>query len=570
MWKLREKDEDKEQQLLEQGQDKLVARLVSQREGIEACNVSNFIATYYNDLSHPHSLNGVKEAADIFCQAVKEKKSIAVFGDYDCDGIFSSVMLHELCENLDHECKVFLPSRMEHGYGLNDIGIQAFKDYVEEPPYLFIATDCGSNNEKQIKDLKDWGVEKVIIIDHHLVDEETKSVSSDVLINWHLSEDTNELCACGEVFQFIRGIRWLTKKVNPLEYVTYAAIGTVADVSPLTGDNRIIVRHGLNEFAISHIVASGLHALIHKCYIRDKTLTVEDIAFKIAPRINAAGRIASPKKAYHLLVEKNVEIAEIIATELNDLNNERKDMQREAARQASEMVKNNPEAYKNGILVCDPDWHIGMVGIVASRLVDEFQVPAIVIGKEGNRYKGSGRSLEGINLKKILDGCSQLFETYGGHHLAAGVTLKEECKGYANKVFNEACADYFKETEVSPSGNSYYDASLKVNKVSVDLAQKLLSSMYPYCKLTNPEPVFKISDVRIDGTDIKEGNGWTLVKLHVKKEDVKIPYQFKMFSDKFGTDINGRHADVYFSFPQNFNTNRPETFQLNLLDIDLK
>jgi len=569
MWKLREKDKDKEQALLKQGQDKLTARLIAQRNKIDIATASNFIATDYKDLSHPYTLNGIKEASEMFCRAVKNKETIAVFGDYDCDGIFSSVMIHELCKNLDHKCKVFLPSRLEHGYGLSKKGIEAFKEFVEDPPDLLVVVDCGSNNEEEVLALKEWGVKKVIIIDHHLVEESTMSKSADVFVNWHLSKGTDEMCACGEVFQFIRGIRWLTKKVNPLEYLTYAAIGTIADVSPIKGDNRIIVKHGLNEFAVSHVIASGLHALINTCYIKNKTLTTEDVAFKIAPRINACGRISTPRIAYDLLIERNMVTADLRVSDLNEFNKERKAMQRGIATDASQMVKDNPESYRSGIMVWNPVWHIGTVGIVASRLVEEFKVPAVVIGKQGDLYKGSGRSLGNINLKHILDDCKDLFESYGGHALAAGVTLKPDSLDKANSLFNNACKKYFK-SNVFPNEDMYYDATLKIESVSMELAEGLLNSMYPYCKQSNPEPIFRLSDVKIDETDIKEGDGWTLIKLYVEKGGVRMPYMLKMFSSKFGSEINGQQADIYFSFPQNFDVNQPHAFQLNLIDIDLK
>jgi len=569
MWKLREKDKDKEQALIKLGQDKLTARLIAQRNKIDIATASNFIATEYKDMSHPHTLNGIKEASEMFCHAVKNKEDIAVFGDYDCDGIFSSVMIHELCKNLDHKCKVFLPSRLEHGYGLSKKGIEAFKEFVKDPPDLFIAVDCGSNNDNEVIALKEWGVKRVIIIDHHLVEESTKSKSADILINWHLSQDTEEMCACGEVFQLIRGIRWLTKKVNPLEYLTYAAIGTIADVSPIKSDNRIIVKYGLNEFALSHVIASGLHALVNNCYIKNKSLTTEDVAFKIAPRINACGRISTPLIAYELLIERNMVTADLRAEELNDLNKERKTMQRGIALGASQMVKDNPELYKSGIMVWNPKWHIGTVGIVASRLVEEFKVPAVVIGKQGDLFKGSGRSLGNINLKHILDDCKDLFESYGGHALAAGVTLKPDSLDKANSLFNNACKKYFK-SNVFPNEDMYYDATLKIGSVSMELAERLLNSMYPYCRQSNPEPIFRLSDVKIDETDIKEGDGWTLVKIYIEKDGVRMPYMLKTFSTKFGSEINGQTADVYFSFPQNFDIDKPQAFQLNLIDIDLK
>ena len=570
MWQIRKKDCIKEKSLLNKGIDKLTARLIAQRDMINESSALEFIECSYNNLSHPHSLSGVKEASIMFCNAIKNKETIAVFGDYDCDGIFSSVMLYELCRSLNHKCEVFLPSRLEHGYGLSKKGLQAFKEFIKEPPDLFITVDCGSNNEEEIKDLKQWGVKKIIIIDHHIVDEDKKSNSADVFINWHTSEGTEELCACGEVFQFIRGIRWLTKKVDPLEYLTYAAIGTVADVSPIKGDNRIIVKHGLNEFSLSHVTASGLHAIINTSYIFTRNLTTEDVSFKIAPRINACGRISDAKIAFNLLIEKNLVTAELMASSLSDFNKERKTMQKDITLNAIKKVKDNPDNYKYGILLCDDSWHIGVVGIVASRLVEEFNVPVIIVGKHEEIFKGSGRSMEGIDLKEILDNCKELFVSYGGHSIAAGVTLKPDVLNEANEIFNNACKTYYSSHDISPYSDRYYDATLKPGVVSTNVAETLLSSMYPYCKQNNPEPIFKLSDVKINGADIKPGPGWTLIKFYAEKNQVKIPYMFKIFSTKFGADINGRQADIYFSFPQNFDINKPSSFEINLVDMDIK
>jgi len=564
MWEQRKHNKEKEQGFLDQGISRLVARLLAQRD-ISVENVASFLESSYKSLSHPHRLHNVKEAAQIFCDAILQKKSVAVIGDYDCDGVMSSVMIKELCNCFKRDCKVFLPSRFLHGYGLTRATLDAFKATCKKPPYLLIIVDCGSNNEQEIQELKEFGIQKIIIIDHHVIDKTKQSKSADAFVSWHLS-DYHEMCAAGEVFQFIRGIRCLTKKINPVEFLSYAALGTLGDVIPIVGDNRIIVKHGLGLHALNHIVSFGLISLLKQSGVELNNFCQDDALFKVVPKVNAAGRLQTPKVAYNLFLEKDPSTAELVGTCLTDYNTERKRLQKKIEEEA--IAKAHQTDYKNGILVYDPSWNIGVVGIVASRLVETFNAPSIVVGLHNGILKGSGRSLDGLNIKEILDDCKEMLNGYGGHRLAAGVSIKKEYIERAPLLFDRACEAYrLKHGLLVGEEVKYYDAKLKPAAISKEMGALLRQQLYPYCKTNNPEPVFLLSDIDILSAELKTGDNWRLLKFEAAKNGQKIPFGFMMFTKQYGSEVSGRIADIYFSFPQLITG---KEFELRIQNIVLK
>lgn len=547
MWQLKNTDKEKEARLISKQTPKLLARLLSQR-AIPEDNIQDYLDKDYNKLSHPHTLNDVDKASRIFCQTVLDKKSIAVIGDYDCDGIMSSVMVSELCSALKAKCKVFLPSRFEEGYGLNKQTLEAFKEFIQEPPYLLIVVDSGSNNEEEIKMLREYGVQKIIIIDHHNIDESKLSKSADALINWHLSNH-HEMCASGEVYQFIRGIRCLTKKIDPLEFLSYAAIGTVADVMPIIGDNRIIVYHGLKKSVLNKVTAFGLSALIKQAKLDYGDLSQMEVAFQIAPPINAVGRLESPRVALDLLLASDVAKAGVMAEHLIEQNNKRKKLQQVITNSAMSKAKELNASH--GILVFNTGWNIGLVGIVASKLVDKFHKPCVVLGEHEGEIKGSGRSIEGIDLIEILNGCKEMFTRYGGHSLAGGVTLKREYLEKASALFDQACARYHKQYNKPVVDKiHHYDACLKIKAVTSKMSEQLSKDLYPYCNTTNPEPVFCLKEVKVTSAELIERPTWKLLKFEVAKDGENFPYELAFFTQKYGAEISGRIINLYFSFPQ--------------------
>ena len=567
MWKKKKLDKDKEAKILSSGMHGMLARLLSQRS-VDIDNVEPFLNPNYKGLSHPHKLHGIKEASQIFYDTVKHKGSVAVIGDYDCDGIVSSTMLKELCNTFNLPCTVFLPSRLEHGYGLNPKTIAAFSKNMIRPPNLLIITDCGMNSRDEVESLRELGIDKIIIIDHHSANSDKIATNADSLVTWHLSDGFNEMCACGEVFQFIRGIRWLTKKIDPVEFLTYAAIGTVADVSPVIGDNRIIVKNGLTKYAIDHVRGIGLHALLQQSKLNSSSLTQDDIAFKIAPRINAVGRMYHPDIVHNLLLERDTLMANKIAEHIATYNDERKEVQSNIEKSAHQMVSDNK--LSNGILVINKEWHIGVVGIVASKLVDTYNVPAIVVGYHNGIWKGSGRSSNGVNILEVLNSCPDIFDGYGGHAGAVGVTLSEDSIEDAPRKFDEACQKYFENKLGEIDSNKYFDAVLKPHAITKDIGAVIMN-LYPFCKSNNPEPVFKVKDVEIVDVDFIEKDTWKLLKFKVVKDNFQVPYGFKTFTPKCSTEIAGRKANVIFTFPQKTEepTNPFFKYELNVIDIEL-
>lgn len=567
IWKPRPYDKAKEEELIRNGQSKLLARLLAQRN-IEPEDVPAFLSSNYEDLSHPYRLGGIKEAVDIFVDAIQNKRTTALYSDYDSDGVMSAVLIKELCNCFDHPCTIFLPSRREQGYGLNPKSVEDFKTKLQTPPDLLFVLDCGTNSEIEIQNLKAWGVKQVVIFDHHIVDPNKMTKSADVLINWHLC-DYSETCTGGEVFQFIRGIRWLTKKVNPIEFLPYAAISILADVSPIIGDNRIIVRNGLKEYAMKHLTSSGLICLLRKSGVYSKDISQEDVLFKIAPRINAVGRLEKPDIAFNLLIEQDLSTAELIAQCMSERNDERKKIQKQMTREAILNINANLKNYPNGILVFNPNWNIGVVGLVASRLVEHYFMPAIVAGQNGEIWKGSGRSLEGVNLKAILDSCNGIFDTFGGHEMACGVTLNKDNLSVANQIFNEACGKYY-EKHGRPEEIRYYDAMVKPSSLNLHAAKGLLKTLYPYCSQYNPEPIFLMPDVTISDTELFGKEEQKMLAFNVERDGKKSAFPLRSFTDVIGTEINGCKADVYVTLPQTINANPKFRTFLNVVDIVLK
>lgn len=560
MWKQKEINAEKQQMLVDASEHRLMARLMSQRD-------VNLDSDYKN-MSDPFSLHGVKEAVEIFIDAVKGNKVIKIFSDYDADGVFSAVMIHELCMSMGIKCHCMFSNRLEHGYGLNEKSVAEIKlqESKEEADLLFVL-DSGTNSFNEIEELKKTMKAKIIIIDHHLAEGKI-ATNSDVLISWHLGGNC-EMCTCGEIYQFIRGVRWFTKSIDPIEFLSYAAIGTIADVSPVMGDNRIIVKNGLTDYALNKVNAAGLNALLQQTKIHPTALTQEDVSFKIAPQINAVGRMYHPDIAFGLLTERDVKSAEKLAAYITTYNDERKLVQKKIEKEALAMSKLAQSSH--GVLTYGKDWHIGVVGIVASRLVEIYDKPSIVIGYHNGVWKGSGRSIHGINLKEILDGCSEMFESYGGHASAVGVTVKDEYIDKAPALFNEACKKYLEKHKIADDNDKFFDAKLKVKAITPDICKILIDRLYPYCKAHNPEPVFKISGVNIVEADLIERDTWKLLKIHVEKDGFRVPYSFKTFSPSCGGDIEGRKADIIFRFPQKTQdpSNRYFSFELSAIDIAL-
>jgi len=406
--------------------------------------INDFLNPSLDKLPRPHLMKDMPEAVKILHEALVSKRPVTVYGDFDADGVTSTAVLSLFFKELDMVSDYYIPDRLAEGYGLN---LEAVKKIYEnnfkqwDEPGILITVDCGISDAKVIDEAKRLGF-TVIITDHHKPPE--KLPAADAIIN-PLQPGCNfpckDLAGVGVVFYLILGLRselmenchWPEDKIPNLKsYMDLVAIGTVADQVPITGCNRIIVKAGLEVLKQGN--RAGIQKLLTtaKCY--ESSVTTEDIAFCIAPRINAIGRIGSALKAVDLLKTRNHADAAILANELENANNERKNIEAATFEDAVRMISSDILKKTNSLLLYKNNWHQGVLGIVASRLTDKYNRPAILLtdchskdtSETRTLVKGSGRSVEGIDIHLAVSTCREMLERFGGHEGAVGLTLPKK------------------------------------------------------------------------------------------------------------------------------------------------
>jgi single-stranded-DNA-specific exonuclease len=518
---------------------------------------------------------GASVAADIILDC--KGKNIAVIGDYDADGVVSSSVIKRTVELLGGNCSVFLPSRWIHGYGLNDKTVSAFLTRFSGriPDYLFVV-DCGSSSEQHIVKLKEHGIKKVVVIDHHIVDPRNESKSADAHINWRLHGNSQNLCASGEVFQVARLA--MTRAGMDWEWMLpFVAIATVGDAVPIIGDNRVIVKQGadIGRMSAPSLGSPGLALLAtQRCRggVSQKTLS-----FNIVPRINAAGRVGEPDIVVDFLLERNEDHAAKLLAFIEAANDERKVIQDDIFRKGIKML-GGQEAKPSEIFLHSPEWNIGVCGISCSQMVEKYGVPTMMFGTYGGKIKGSGRSIPGINIKAVLDACGEdVFERYGGHEMACGAVIRGGMFNEARERFKAALAKVAMNKPIQHTLE--YDTELPIEQITKELGNSLLETLYPYCPAENPEPVFKISSATAKSICLTELKSHMKMDIIIEKDGKSLPIRMSSFF-KTGIDdaqlalAEGDVADFYFSFPQtywaDYNFIRTDEYCLELIDFERK
>jgi single-stranded-DNA-specific exonuclease len=401
-----------------------IARLLMRKGFATSEEVETFLRPRLSSLSDPFLLPNMRAAVERISRALDRNERIVLFGDYDVDGVTSIALLAEVLCAYGSAPELFLPLRMEEGYGLSRESIERCME--QNKPRLLIAVDCGTSSVGEIVDLTQRSVE-VIVVDHH----EPKSALPDCIAIVNPKIDPNSafhyLCSVGIVFKLCHALL----KTRPLDEfdlkarLDLIALGTVADIVPLRGENRLFVQRGAIEIARS--TRPGLKKLIEVSGVRPPILT-EDIGFRLGPRLNAAGRLSTAEKSLQLLLTKDEGEAAALADVLDKQNRERQSVEKEVFLAAEEQIARDYNPMRDAaIVVGERGWHAGVLGIVASRISRKYHRPSIVIGVEANAIgKGSGRSIEGFNLVEALNHCPELLEKFGGHEMAAGLTIREE------------------------------------------------------------------------------------------------------------------------------------------------
>jgi len=438
-----------------------IARLLQRRGFAGDAQATDFLRPRLRSLSDPFLLPQMRAAVDRILHAIDAREEIVLYGDYDVDGVTSLALLNETLQAYAAQPALFLPSRMEEGYGLSPEGIE--RCLQTHQPALLIAVDCGTSSSVEIAQLGARGVD-VIVLDHH--EPKIELPKCVALVNPKTVPDGGfrYLCTVGIVFKLCHALM----KTRPLDSfdlrsrLDLVALGTVADIVPLEGENRILVHHGTRELAKRRLF--GMSQLLDVAAVRPP-IVAEHIGFRLGPRLNAAGRLTTAEKALRLLVTTDLAEATALAGELDGQNRERQNVERQIVAAAEAKIADQELSESPAIVLGERQWHPGVLGIVASRISKRYHRPAIVIGfDETGLGKGSGRSIPGLSLVGALGPCAELLEKFGGHEMAAGLTIREEKFGAFVARFQATCGALLSASHLEPQ--LHLDAELKLSEVN--------------------------------------------------------------------------------------------------------
>ena len=469
-----------------------LAGLLVRRGYGELARAQEFLDPKMKLLQPPELLPEMPVAAERVRDAVREGRRIVLYGDYDVDGIASLALLSRVLKAFGANVECFLPMRVEEGYGLSAAGVERCCEMHR--PELLLAVDCGTTSVLEIANLKARGVE-VIVLDHHEPGPERPDCTA--LVNPKCGDRFHELCSAGVVFKLAHALQKLAPVagLDLREFLDLVALATVADIVPLTGENRIFVRHGLQRMAATRWV--GLAALMHVAGV-SSPVRGSDVGFRLGPRINAAGRLGPAQEALRLLLTDDSAEANRLALGLDGHNRERQGVEKLVVQEAEEWVEKNYEAGRDTTIVAGQrDWHVGVLGVVASRVMRRYHRPTFIVGfDESGLGKGSGRSIEGLPLVDLLRQCSGHLEKFGGHDMAAGLTVDEKSFPAFRAAFEAAARTI--STEEMLTARLRLDAEIELHDLDFTLleAQDLLE---PF-GAANPQPILFTRAISPSGT----------------------------------------------------------------------
>jgi single-stranded-DNA-specific exonuclease len=433
----------------------LFAQCLLNRGFSEISAIENFLSPRLNNLADPFLLPNMDKAVERLCRARGQNESLVIFGDYDVDGVTSTALLVEVLRVLDWKVDFYLPNRMDEGYGLSADGVEnCLKKF---PTTLLLAVDCGSTAMETINSLRARGVD-VIVLDHHQVS--SPAPDAVALVNPQLAGEKEasfrELCSAGLAFKLAHALIKRGREINlpgaaefdlkPL--LDLVALGTIADLVPLVGENRILVSAGLRQ--LNQTKRAGILALKKVAQMPEK-IGAYEVGFQLAPRLNAAGRLETAEESLHLLLARNLEEAMPLAQNLDLQNRERQKIEKTIAEEVIGTIRAKFDAENHFIIVEGQLlWHIGVVGIVASRVLQEFYRPTIIIGGENGRMRGSGRSIAGFDLAAALRECDEHLVHHGGHAMAAGLSILPEKIDLLRQKLNELARRSLKLEDLQP------------------------------------------------------------------------------------------------------------------------
>ena len=488
----------------------LISKLLLGRGFNDVDQANSYLHPKLSHLSDPFCVPYLKEASARICESIEKKDKILIVGDYDVDGITSTVILAQILQAFGLNPIYAIPHRMEEGYGLTLDVLE--RGMGQEKINLVIALDCGTNSFEEATFLQNKGID-LVIIDHH--QSKGNIHEHPTLLNPHLNGSSGtqwtNLCTAGLCFKLVHGIlKHLRNKKNetalgisPKDYLALTALGTLADMVPLDGENRVLTKYGLKH--LRHNPSTGLQSLIKLAKFDTRfAFDAEDITFRIAPRINACGRLNQPEVAAQLLLSQDSNEATNLAQQMDEFNEERKKIEAQltetAHTQAEEKFASQPAAVIAGK---GKEWNPGVVGIVAGKLANSLSKPCIVLAYDKGRYKGSGRGVAGINLVDALASCADLLEHWGGHPVAVGLTVHEDKLQDFITTFMQVLEEDENNKLQVPSLT--IDGVLQTREISGELLNEI-SLIGPFGQ-ENREPIFALKEITLNSKPRPVGNG---------------------------------------------------------------
>ncbi len=472
------------------GVPKRIAFLLVQRGVTTFAEAKKFFRPSLNDLHDPFLMKDMDKAVKRIEKAFAHGENILVYGDYDVDGTTSVALMSSYLQTRHPNVATYIPDRYTEGYGISNKGI----DYADDNAIsLIIALDCGVKAVDKVAYAKEKQID-FIICDHH---RPGSTIPEAVAILDPKREDCSypydELCGCGVGFKLVQALASRDGKTieDLIPYLDLVATAIGADIVPITGENRVLAHHGLH--VINTLPRTGIKALIEK--VKKDILTITDVVFIIAPRINAAGRIEHGLHAVNLLCETDPEKALNMAAGIEDFNTERRELDREITIQALEQIKENKEEQRKTTVVFHEDWHKGVIGIVASRLTETYYRPTLVFTKSGEKLAASARSVKGFDVYEALEGCMDYIEQFGGHKYAAGLTLLEEQFQNFKEQFEKVVSERIDERLLTPEIN--IDSEIELEEITPKF-YRVLKQFAPFGP-GNMSPVFMSSDLKDTG-----------------------------------------------------------------------
>ena len=534
---------------IELGIDPVLAGLLVQRGVSTFQEARSFFRPDLADLHDPFLMKDMDVAVERVHKGIESGEKILVYGDYDVDGTTAVSLVYSFLRGLSPNVDFYIPDRYDEGYGVSDKGIS----WASENGFsLIITLDCGIKANDKVALAASKGID-MIICDHHLPENDLPGA---VAVLDPKREDCgypfDDLSGCGVGFKFVQGYsaRYGIPFETLVPLLDLTVVSIASDLVSVVGENRILAHFGLKR--LNENPRLGLLAMIRLSGLEPSHITIDDIVFKIGPRINAAGRMESGRMAVELLTAADEDSAMKIAGEINEYNNERKSIDREITKEALEMVQSGGSLSDgHATIVYDPSWHKGVVGIVASRLVEAFYKPTIVLTRSNGLVTGSARSVPGFDLYGAIESCADLLENFGGHIYAAGLTLKEEnLKEFCSRI-DAYVGNTISTTMLTPV--IYIDSRLDFSQITPKFF-RILKQFQPFGP-GNSAPVFMTENVYDNGNGRKVGAEGGHMKLELIQEEQ--PYRHISAiafnkSSHFGHIKAGNPVDICYSIVENY------------------